>query len=241
MKNRGEFTRAVFEKIDAPIDGPRLAFGVAWAAFENTEAMNNPWATTEPWVDAIEYNNAGVKNYRTFENGVDATVATLLNGDYNFLLRVLRNRHSTIRQCLNALDCSPWGSHPNTLLWQEVVMEYAKFNKNVPGSDTGVVAPAVETPTIFVGTVGVSTPPKSYTSGNPNDTFIGVGSTISTFITPTPTTESDKPVDNETPAVDTLESRLAELPKPKSIQELLDEQNATENTEVTEEPTDFLG
>ena len=218
MKNRGEFTRAVFEKIDAPIDGPRLAFGVAWAAFENTEAMNNPWATTEPWVDAIEYNNAGVKNYRTFENGVDATVATLLNGDYNFLLRVLRNRHSTIRQCLNALDCSPWGSHPNTLLWQEVVMEYAKFNKNVPGSDTGVV-------------------PLSINDVPPNHPITSTYVSVST----NPPTESDKPVDNETPAVDTLESRLAELPKPKSVQELLDEQNATENTEVTEEPTDFLG
>ncbi len=232
MKNRGGFTRAVFEKIGAPIDGPRLAFGVAWAAFENTEAMNNPWATTEPWVDAIEYNNAGVKNYRTFENGVDATVATLLNGDYNFLLRVLRNRHSTIRQCLNALDCSPWGSHPNTLLWQEVVMEYAKFNKDVPGSDTGVVPLSTNNITQHpsITTISINDFP-------PNPPITPTYVSVST----NPPTESDKPVDNETPAVDTLESRLAELPKPKSIQELLDEQNAAENTKVTEEPTDFLG
>ena len=200
--NRGEFTRAVFEKIGAHIDGGRLAFGVAWAAFESTEALNNPWATTEPYEGATDYNSVGVKNYASFEDGVDATVRTLVNGYYEHLLKVLRNPESTIRECLNVLDASPWGSHPNTLLWQDVVLEYAKFNKQIPGS-----------------------------------TKIEVKDTAGTdLINTTPSTEgSEQTVDNETPQEDTLESRLAALPKEKSIQEIMDEQDAAKTTETVEE------
>ena len=132
--NRGEFTRAVLIKLNAPVDGARIQFGVAWAAYENTEALNNPWATTEPWAGATEFNSVGVKNYPTFIAGVDATVQTLLLSYYSHLVSMLRDPNASVRSLLNALDASPWGSHPNTLLFQDVVLEYAKYNIEVPGS-----------------------------------------------------------------------------------------------------------
>ena len=132
--NRGEFTRAVLERLHAPIDSERLYFGVAWAAFEDTEALNNPWATTEPGFHSTDFNSVGVKNYPTFDEGVDATVQTLLLSYYSHLVSMLRDPNATVRELLGALDSSPWGSHPNTQLYQDVVLEYAKYNKQVPGS-----------------------------------------------------------------------------------------------------------
>lgn len=242
--NRGEFTRAIYERIGAPINGARLAFGIAWAAFENTDAQNNPWATTEPWLDAIEYNRAGVKNYRTIEDGIDATVATLLNGDYNYLLRILRDTRSTIRQCLNALDASPWGSHPNTMLWEEVVDEYYVYNKEIPGSGTVTVVPDV-VPTVTPVEQPRYTPVTTYQSApiitvstNPGSEPIYINAEP-TYKPVTPE-ESETKVDNETPVEDTLESRLAKLPKPLSIQEQLDLENK-ETTTTSESTEDFLG
>ncbi len=215
--NRGEFTREVFKAIGAEINGARLAFGVAWAAFENTTAKNNPWATTQPFANATDFNETGVKNYETWEDGVAATVITLENGDYDYLLRTLRNPHSTIRQCLNALDAAPWGSHPTPLLWQSVVKNYDSYNTEVYGSGSGSVAPAVDPAT----TTGTG--------------YVPLNWSIAPEVTIPPTEdvqaeEKEPVVDNETPEVDTLESRLASLPKEKTIQEKLDEANGAEAT-----------
>lgn len=217
--NRGEFTREVFKAIGAPIDGGRLAFGVAWAAFENTTAKNNPWATTQPFSNATDFNETGVKNYETWEDGVSATVQTLENGDYEFLLKTLRNPHSTIRQCLNALDAAPWGSHPTPLLWQSVVKNYDHYNTEVYGSGSGLVAPNLNT---FI----------TINSGNASAMFSSTAPEVT--IPPSEDVQQEEKetvVDDEsveTPEVDTLESRLANAPKPKTIQEQLDEANGTE-------------
>lgn len=156
--NRGEFTRAVFERLTIPITGARLAFGVAWAAYESTDAKNNPWATTLTTKNSTEFNRDGVKNYPTFQDGVDATVLTLLNTDYSNLLRVLRDVGSTMREIRGALNASPWGSKVSEQLWLYVLSNYDKENIEVPGSGTGVVAPSATSSSITNVVPVITTP-----------------------------------------------------------------------------------
>ena len=146
--NREEFARAVFTKIGAEVNKTTLYFGIAWAAFEDTEALNNPWATTEPWTNSTMFNSVGVRNYQTWHDGIDATVATLLNGYYDHLVHLLKQPNITAKQLLGALTSSPWGSHPTVGLYQDVEQNVNHFNKGVPGSPvlekkpTPVPAPA---------------------------------------------------------------------------------------------------
>lgn len=54
-----------------------IPFAKEQARCEDTDAKNNPLATTEPWPKAKDYNSAGVKNYATFADGIAATIATI--------------------------------------------------------------------------------------------------------------------------------------------------------------------
>lgn len=62
-----------------------------WQEFEGGNAEWNPLNTKEDWTDATEYNSVGVKNYRTQEDGINATVATLHNGHYSGICTALAN------------------------------------------------------------------------------------------------------------------------------------------------------
>jgi hypothetical protein len=137
--NRGEFTREVFGRLQFRIDGSTLAFGVAWAAFEGNDALNNPWSTTEDGFGGWDYNDVGVKNYPTLLDGIAATISTLLDSPYEHLRIVLGRRDSTIREILGALNSSPWGSTVTQTLWRDVVQNYDKYNLVVPGSNQGEV------------------------------------------------------------------------------------------------------
>lgn len=140
---RSEYFTEVLKKLNAYVSVSRIQCGVAWASYENTEAENNPYATTEPWPNSSEFNSAGVRNYATVEDGIDATVATLTNGYYDHLLNVLRTPECTSRDVLNAIDGSPWGSHPNTALLDTVTANWAGHNIEVPGSGSEPVAPTL--------------------------------------------------------------------------------------------------
>lgn len=132
--NRGEFARELYKQLHVPTNGKTLTFAVAWAAFEDTQARNNPFATTEPFNGATDFNSVGVKNYVNIKDGIDATLFTITNGFYNELVKILRNANSTPEQMIKALDSSPWGSHPSMALYEDVEREYEKYNIEVPGS-----------------------------------------------------------------------------------------------------------
>ena len=57
---------------------------VAWETAEYTTATWNPLATTFNMPGATKFNGAGVRNYRSLEQGLDATVSTLLLGVRNY-------------------------------------------------------------------------------------------------------------------------------------------------------------
>jgi hypothetical protein len=82
---------------------------VAWASEENTRATWNPQASTEPWPGATVFNSSGVRNYPSLTAGLDATLATLRNGDYSVVLEKLANGGCACA-VNEAVANSPWGT-----------------------------------------------------------------------------------------------------------------------------------
>lgn len=85
---------------------------------EGGTADNNPLNTTEPWAGATNYNSVGVKNYRTGADGINATVATLLNGHYTGIVNDLREGKLTAEMIVkrNAAEYDTWGTGSDNIL-----------------------------------------------------------------------------------------------------------------------------
>jgi hypothetical protein len=165
--NRGEFTRAILEKLHVPIKPSLLYFGVAWAVAEGCEAKNNPWATTEGYPDATDFNTDGVKNYKTWDDGINATMSTLVLDYYKQLVAALKDEKSSIGEIIAALNASPWGSHITLELYTEVMKKYDFYNTEIVGSPKEVK----ETPTLWgmAPTVASVVPTRADVLGEDND------------------------------------------------------------------------
>jgi hypothetical protein len=96
--------------VGAPLNEHNAKFLDGWHRAEGGRARFNPLNTTQPWPGATNFNSAGVKSYKTRRNGVDATVKTLKNGNYNKILRLLRKGNAGFRDLADAVDASPWGT-----------------------------------------------------------------------------------------------------------------------------------
>lgn len=81
----------------------------AWAQAEGTSANFNPLATTQGAPGASNFNSVGVKNYASYEQGLQATVKTLTNGRYEPILAALRSGTSAAAVG-RAVEESPWGT-----------------------------------------------------------------------------------------------------------------------------------
>ena len=98
---RGLWMRAVLRGIGAPVTDANRRFLYAWWAYEGGgggpngsikhSAKYNWLNTTRPMWRSTQYNSAHVQNYRTWRQGVKATVATLKNGHYPDVLKALRS------------------------------------------------------------------------------------------------------------------------------------------------------
>ena len=70
-----------------------LNFVIGWSASEtlaDSGAIYNLLNTTEPWSGATNFNSVGVRNYTSWQDGINATIATLRNGYYPELEEALR-------------------------------------------------------------------------------------------------------------------------------------------------------
>lgn len=74
---RVTFAGDLLVQLGAPATPTNVAMLVGWMAREGTTAANNPLATTLPWPGATIFNSAGVRNYASHGDGVDATARTL--------------------------------------------------------------------------------------------------------------------------------------------------------------------
>ncbi len=73
----GEWAGSLLGSLGAPTSRNNRIAIVAWEASEGTQATWNPLATTKDMPGATIYNSHGVKNYRSREQGVEASIQTL--------------------------------------------------------------------------------------------------------------------------------------------------------------------
>ncbi len=81
---RGVWAEALLHAIGAPTCSNNMVSLVAWQTAENTTAAFNPLATTLPAAGASTFNSAGVRNYSSLTDGIQATVQTLQSGYATF-------------------------------------------------------------------------------------------------------------------------------------------------------------
>ena len=111
---RLRFATAVLGALEAPLTEGNMMLLLAWMYRENTGAKNNPFATTFKLDDSTQYNDAGVRNFRTFEEGVEATVRTF---DPDGLSRTDPNRYNDILAALQE------GTSPEEVLESDVLKD----------------------------------------------------------------------------------------------------------------------
>ena len=74
-----------------PITSENVKAVSAWEQAEGTKASFNPLATTQSGFSGeTRFNSVGVKNYATYQDGIDANVHALTNGRYPNVLAALQ-------------------------------------------------------------------------------------------------------------------------------------------------------
>lgn len=92
-------------------------FVASWTLAENTRALYNPLATTQPADGATCFNSVCVRNYLSNGQGIDASVKTLTNGRYPHILQGLRTNQP--EDAANAVELGIWGTGMHgVLLWR---------------------------------------------------------------------------------------------------------------------------
>jgi hypothetical protein len=123
-----EFYKAVLTGIGAPITNNNLLYLYAWRQSEGGSAAFNPFNTTQKALGATNYNKVGVKNYTSAEQGISATVKTLLNERYSVIISSLK-ADAEPSQTAEALAASRWGTGE---LAKEVISGYESGAKPKP-------------------------------------------------------------------------------------------------------------
>lgn len=107
--NTGNFANDVLAGIGAPVTPENVRAIQAWARAEGGTSHNNPLNTTQGAPGATDFNSVGVKTYTSYEQGVQATIQTLLNGNYANIIAALKAGNNAM-SVANAIAASPWGT-----------------------------------------------------------------------------------------------------------------------------------
>lgn len=105
----GNFAEDVLRGIGAPITPDNLRVMEAWMRAEGGANHNNPLNTTQGAEGATDWNSVGVKSYVSYQQGVAATIQTLLNGLYPNIINALKAGNSADAVAA-AIENSPWGT-----------------------------------------------------------------------------------------------------------------------------------
>ncbi len=96
-------------RLGLPKTRENLRAVVAWQTAEGSTADFNPLATTRESPGATNFNSVGVKNYTSYESGMQETVETLHNGLYEGILAALA-RGNDAKAVATAIGQSKWGT-----------------------------------------------------------------------------------------------------------------------------------
>lgn len=137
------FYEAILRGLEAPVTANTLALIYAWRQTEGGKATYNPFNTTKKMPGSTRYktNVANVQNYLTPQQGVDATVATMLLPAYTSVVQLLR-ADATPVDVANAIIASPWGTKGLLL---DVLAMYGRGKVVVNPIGTVAGAPAIST------------------------------------------------------------------------------------------------
>lgn len=113
------WAQAILRGIGAPVTPQNLRFLAAWQRAEGGGTANNanwnPLNTTQPAGGAGSINSVGVRSYRSADQGIRATVATLLNGHYGDIVSGLRSGRASAEQLAHSGGLSTWGTGSGVL------------------------------------------------------------------------------------------------------------------------------
>ena len=109
------WARDFLTKLNMPITSENVRAISAWEQAEGTKASFNPLATTQGgFAGETRFNSVGVKNYATYQDGINANAHALMNGRYQNVLDALRAGNSATAVA-QAISDSPWGTHGGVL------------------------------------------------------------------------------------------------------------------------------
>jgi hypothetical protein len=113
-----EFYTKVLSNIGAPISKENLLFFYAWRQAEGAKSTYNPFNTTQSkegstlWNCLSRKNDkcvGGVRNYKTKQDGIDATVKTMKNGNYKCIVDGLKGNKGAVK-IAECPDLKKWGT-----------------------------------------------------------------------------------------------------------------------------------
>lgn len=121
MVTRGQFARALLPKVGAKVTTHNMRAMMAWMQAEGDAGRWNPLNTTHDMPGATDFNSVGVKNYASFEDGVEATAETLNYGAHRGLygyhgIRHCLHTNAPAHRTLAAVERSEWGTRGLALL-----------------------------------------------------------------------------------------------------------------------------
>lgn len=112
---RLEWAQRFLRQLGVPVtDRTRMAM-VVWMQSEGSPARWNPLATILPMPGAVTMNSAGVKHYPDRRTGLEASLRTIREEQYDEIVRRLA-RNSYPRYIVNAIAESPWGTDGELML-----------------------------------------------------------------------------------------------------------------------------
>ena len=110
-----QWAKDFLTKLGAPVTASNVQAISAWQQAEGTKAAFNPLATTQGgFAGETQFNSVGVKNYATYQDGIDANVHALTNGRYANILAALQAGNSATAVA-QAIANSPWGTKGGVL------------------------------------------------------------------------------------------------------------------------------
>jgi len=108
--NKGRYITDILKGVGAPNTKANRRALLAWAQAEGGSAGFNPFNTTQPGgTDYNDNNGHPVQSYGSYQQGLQATLTTLKNGNYPNILKALRSGVNS-QAVASAIEASPWGT-----------------------------------------------------------------------------------------------------------------------------------
>jgi hypothetical protein len=105
-----QWAKDFLTQLGAPVTASNVQAISAWEQAEGTKATFNPLATTQGgYAGETQFNSVGVKNFATYQDGLDANVKVITNGLYGNILTALQQGNNAMAVA-QAVANSPWGT-----------------------------------------------------------------------------------------------------------------------------------